>query len=64
MKQTTDLPFDTALLEELISLMWRASDAILEVYRSTELNTEVKGDGSPITEADFAAHGISVKGLS
>ena len=64
MNQTTELPFDIALLEELISLMWRASDVILEVYHSGELNTEVKGDGSPVTAADFAAHRILVNGLS
>ncbi len=64
MSQPNELPFDTALLEELIRLMWRASDAILEVYRSGELNTEVKGDGSQVTEADYAAHRILVNGLS
>ena len=43
MNQTTELPFDSILFEELISLMWKASDAILEVYHSGELDTKIKG---------------------
>ena len=64
MNQTTELPFDSALLEELISLMWKASDTILRVYQSGELNTEIKGDASPVTQADLAAHHVLVNGLS
>lgn len=64
MNQTTELPFDSILFEELISLMWKASDAILEIYRSGELNTELKGDESPVTQADLAAHDVLINGLS
>jgi len=64
MNQTNELPFDSILFEELISLMWKASDAILEIYRSGELNTELKGDESPVTQADLAAHHVLVNGLS
>jgi 3'(2'), 5'-bisphosphate nucleotidase len=63
MNQTTELLFDSALFEELISLMWEASDAILEVYHSGKLNTELKGDQSPVTKADLAAHHVLVNGL-
>lgn len=64
MNQATELPFDATLREELISLMWKASDAILEVYQSSQLNTEFKGDQSPVTKADLAAHHVLVNGLS
>ena len=64
MNQTIELPFDSTLLEKLISLMWKASDAILKVYHSGELNMKFKGDKSPVTEADLAAHHVLVNGLS
>lgn len=64
MKQTTELPLDSALFEELISLMWKSSDAILEVYHSGDLATKIKGDASPVTRADLAAHHVLVNGLS
>ena len=64
MNKTTDLPIDAVLQEELISLMWRASDAILEVYHSGEPHTKIKGDESPVTQADFVGHHVLVNGLS
>ena len=64
MNQTTELPLDPTLIKQLIYLVWKVSDAILEVYHSGELNTEVKEDQSPVTEADYAAHRVLVNGLS
>lgn len=64
MNQTPELVLDDALLEELIKLMWEASDAILGVYHSGELDTKIKGDESPVTQADLAAHHVLVNGLS
>jgi 3'(2'), 5'-bisphosphate nucleotidase len=64
MNQTPELALDDALLEELIKLMWEASDAILGVYHSGELDTKIKGDESPVTQADLAAHHVLVNGLS
>jgi 3'(2'), 5'-bisphosphate nucleotidase len=64
MNQTPELALDDALLEGLIKLMWEASDAILGVYHSGELDTKIKGDKSPVTQADLAAHHVLVKGLS
>jgi len=64
MNQTTKLQLDSILFDELISLMWKASDAILEVYHSGELDTKTKGDESPVTQADLAAHYVLVNGLS
>ena len=64
MNQTTELSFDCALLEKLSSLMWKSSDAILEVYHSGDLATKIKGDESPVTQADLAAHHVLINGLS
>lgn len=51
------------LLAALKQLMWQAGDAILEVYNSDDFGTEVKGDNSPVTKADLAAHYVLVDGL-
>jgi 3'(2'), 5'-bisphosphate nucleotidase len=64
MNQTTELPLDPTLIKQIIDLMWKASDAILEIYHSGELKTEVKKDQSPVTRADLAAHHVLVNGLS
>jgi len=64
MNQTTELPFDDTLPEKLISLIWEASDAILKVYDSGELNTKIKGDESPVTQADLTAHHVLANGLA
>ena len=49
----------TALKE----LMWQAGDVILEVYNSEDFGTAAKGDDSPVTKADLAAHHVLVEGL-
>ena len=49
MNQTTELPLDPTLIKQLIDLVWKVSDAILEIYHSGELKTEVKEDQSPVT---------------
>jgi 3'(2'), 5'-bisphosphate nucleotidase len=51
------------LIEALKQLMWQASDAIMQVYRSDDFGAETKGDDSPVTKADLAAHHILVDGL-
>ena len=43
--------------------MWKASDAILEIYHSGELNTELKGDQSPVTRL-ISRSSCMVNGLS
>ena len=55
---------DTLLLKSLKDLMWRAGDAIMDVYQSADFGTEIKGDDSPVTKADLAAHNVIVRGLS
>ena len=59
-----ELVNDAELLHELKSLMWKAGEAILEIYNSDDFGTEVKGDDSPVTKADLAAHQVLVRGLS
>lgn len=55
---------NSELLEALKDLMWKAGEAILEVYHSEDFGTEVKGDNSPVTKADLAAHNVLVAGLA
>lgn len=45
-------------------LMWDASDAILKVHQSENINLQHKADTSPVTQADLAAHQVLVTGLS
>ncbi len=47
----------------LVGLARRAGEAILEVYGREDFNVEIKGDDSPLTAADLAAHNVIVAGL-
>jgi len=49
---------------QIIQLMWEASDVILEVYESENINLQQKVDASPVTQADLAAHQVLVNGLA
>ena len=48
---------DAELTRQLIELVERAGDAILEIYR-TDFSVDIKADDSPLTQADLAAHRI------
>lgn len=52
-----------ALLEGVIALAQAAGEAILTVY-AQDFSSEAKGDGSPVTVADLAAHHVIVDGLA
>ena len=52
-----------ALQEELVNIITRSGEAILEVYGS-DFAVQNKEDQSPLTQADLAAHAIIVEGLS
>ena len=58
-----ELVNDAEILHELKSLMWKAGEAILEIYNLDDFGTEIKGDDSPVTKADLAAHHILIRGL-
>ncbi|MCZ6618820.1 MAG: 3'(2'),5'-bisphosphate nucleotidase CysQ [Gammaproteobacteria bacterium] len=45
------------LTRQLIELVERAGDAILEIYQ-TDFSVDIKADDSPLTQADLAAHRI------
>lgn len=51
-------------IEQLVDIAVKAGNAILEVYNREDIAVEKKGDNSPITEADLAAHHIIVNGLA
>ena len=51
------------MLKKLQEIAYQAGQAIMEIYNSEDFNVEVKGDGSPLTRADKAAHLVIVEGL-
>lgn len=48
-------PVDRALLDEAVELVRRAGELTLQWFRSSTLEVERKGDGTPVTAADRAA---------
>jgi len=63
MSKAIEIANDELKLNALESLMWEASDAIIDVYHQDDFGTETKGDSSPVTMADLAAHNVLVAGL-
>jgi 3'(2'), 5'-bisphosphate nucleotidase len=63
MSKAIEIANDEVKLNALESLMWKAGDAILDVYHQDDFETETKGDNSPVTKADLAAHNVLVSGL-
>jgi len=51
------------MLNKLQEIAYQAGQAIMEIYNSEDFNVEVKGDGSPLTRADKAAHMVIAEGL-
>ena len=54
----TPPPVDPSLLDTAVAIARQAGDATLAWYRSSTLDVETKGDGSPVTAADRAAERI------
>ena len=52
------------MIDKLMAIVAEAGDAIMAVYASDDFGVELKGDDSPLTKADQAAHNILVSGLS
>lgn len=52
------------LIEIAIQAAIEAGEAILEVYETDDFGVETKGDNSPLTKADKAAHQVIVKRLA
>jgi len=51
------------LLNDVIKIAKQAGKKILEVYNSGDFDIQIKGDDSPLTKADLAAHNIIVNFL-
>ncbi|HEX7096802.1 MAG TPA: inositol monophosphatase family protein [Acidimicrobiales bacterium] len=47
-------PVDPALLEDVVDIVRRAGELTLQWFGRPDLRVDVKGDGSPVTEADRA----------
>ncbi|MDF1821997.1 MAG: 3'(2'),5'-bisphosphate nucleotidase CysQ [Alcanivoracaceae bacterium] len=54
---------DQATIDQVLRIAEQAGAAILEVYGRDDFDVEKKGDDSPLTAADMAAHRIIVSGL-
>lgn len=55
---------DTALLDEVLALSRAAGQEILKIYADeSKFSVETKGDDSPVTAADLAAHAVIKPGL-
>ncbi len=48
------------MLEDMIAIAQKAGEKILEIYQSDDFDVQIKGDESPLTKADLAAHHIIV----
>lgn len=53
-----------ALFTAVMPVVERARQAVLEVYRSGDFDTQEKADHSPVTAADTASHRILSEGLA
>ncbi|KXI29964.1 3'(2'),5'-bisphosphate nucleotidase CysQ [Paraglaciecola hydrolytica] len=53
---------DKALVDQIVAISHAAGDKIMEIYQR-EFSVAEKGDKSPLTEADLAAHHCIVNGL-
>lgn len=55
---------DHARIEaELVRIARLAGDAIMAVYASADFGVQIKGDGSPLTQADLAANRVILREL-
>lgn len=51
------------MLEDVIKIARDAGTAIMEIYNSDDFDVQQKGDDSPLTKADLAAHNVICDGL-
>lgn len=51
------------MLEDVKKIARDAGAAIMDVYESDDFNVQQKGDDSPLTKADLAAHKVICEGL-
>ena len=63
MSQAQALITNPTLLAGLVQLTKEAGDVILKIYHSDHFNLQKKGDESPVTAADLAAHYYIITGL-
>lgn len=52
------------MLKQLVNIAKEAGDAIMQVYNSNDFDIQTKGDDSPLTKADLAAHNVIVNALA
>ena len=52
------------LLKKIENTAIKAGIEILKIYESSDFGVQIKGDDSPLTKADLAAHNVIVKDLA
>lgn len=52
-----------SMFEEVMKIARDAGDAIMQIYESDDFDVQKKGDDSPLTKADLAAHKVICNGL-
>jgi 3'(2'), 5'-bisphosphate nucleotidase len=63
MNTALDIINSTKMLDDIIHLVAKAGNAIMDVYQADSFDTHVKDDKSPVTKADLLAHDVLVSGL-
>lgn len=53
----------TDIIKSTIELTYKAGQAILDIYKTLQVQTTYKEDNSPLTAADLASHKLLVAGL-
>jgi len=53
----------SALAQQLVAIAEQAGVAILQIYQQMDVGEQTKGDGSPLTQADLAAHHLITNAL-
>ncbi|MBJ7265774.1 3'(2'),5'-bisphosphate nucleotidase CysQ [Idiomarina abyssalis] len=51
------------MLEDIMKIARNAGEAIMAIYESDDFDVQLKGDDSPLTKADLAAHNVICDGL-
>lgn len=64
MSQASNINNNADLLASLKQLVLQAGEAIMQVYSEDDFGVQTKGDDSPVTKADLAAHHVLVDGLA
>ena len=59
------LPFDSDYdVNDALAAIKKSGEAVLKIYKKIDVGEQVKGDKSPVTEADIASNKVLMEGLA